>query len=112
MSDPFAENAYDDDPWQDGGHDAPAVVSTPAADSAATTGLVCGLLSLFAWLLPIAGLPLSIFGIVKSGNGLSSAYRGRAIGGLVLSIIGLLLTLVNAAAGAWMAVNGDHPLVN
>ena len=37
-----------DDAWLDGGRDAPAVVSSPAADSAATTGLVCGLLSLFA----------------------------------------------------------------
>lgn len=57
------------------------------------TGTVLGALSLIAWLLPIAGLPVSILGIR------ASAINNDGVG-TALSIIGLILTIVNAIAGA------------
>lgn len=57
-----------------------------------------GIISAVAWLLPIAGLPCSIVGIVlgcKSPKKL----------GLWLSIAGLILTIVNAVIGAIIGYN-------
>lgn len=55
--------------------------------------LVLGIISLFAWLIPIAGLIISIVGIVVSYMNLKiekiKAYRI----GLVLNIIGLVITI-------------------
>ena len=73
----------------------------------ATTGLVLGIISLVAWILPIIGLPVTICGIVYSSKGLSSSARGRAAAGLTLSIIGAFLTVINAAIGAYMGAHGQ-----
>lgn len=80
---------------------------TSPNEKAAKTGFVLGLVGIVAWLIPIVGLPVTIIGIVKSSNGLDSPARGKAVAGLVLSIVFLLLTIVNAGAGAYLAAK-DH----
>ena len=71
----------------------------------ATAGLTLGIIGLVAWLLPLAGYPVNIIGIIMSATGLKSENKTKATVGLVLSIIGLVLTLVNSILGAMMAVN-------
>ncbi len=77
----------------------------------AIAGFVIGLAELVGWCLPLVGLPLGITGLVLSCKGLGSANRGLAIAGIALNSIGLLLTLANAAFGAYLAATGQHPLV-
>ena len=70
-------------------------------DKKATTGLVLGLVGIIAWLLPLAGYPVTICGIVFSAKGMKSQNgKGKATAGLVLSIIFLVFTFINSAIGA------------
>lgn len=78
----------------------------------ATPGLVLGGLSLVAWCIPLFGVPMSIAGIVMSAKALDGPESGSAKVGLGMSIAGIVLSLLNAVAGAIMAMNGNHPLVN
>ena len=78
---------------------------TPQSDpeKKANTGFILGLVSIIAWLLPLAGYPVTICGIVFSSKGLKSTdNKTKAIVGLVLSIIFLILTLCNSIAGVIM----------
>ena len=73
--------------------------STDAASKAANTGFILGLIGIIAWFLPIAGYPVTICGIVYSVKGLKATSNGKAIAGLILSIIFLIATLVNSFLG-------------
>ncbi len=74
-------------------------------DKNANTGFILGLVSIIAWFIPLFGYPVTICGIVFSSKGLSSKNNhGKAIAGLILSIIFLIVTLINSIAGAIMAV--------
>ena len=70
----------------------------------AKAGFILGLVGILAWLLPIVGLPVTLCGIVFSAMGLSSSARGKARAGLILSVIFLVLTILNAIAGAALQV--------
>lgn len=70
----------------------------------ATAGFVLGLLSLVAWILPIAGFPVSGIGLYMSIKGRNSPQGGLAIAGIVLNSIGLLLSFINSALGVYLAV--------
>ena len=62
-----------------------------------TVSLVLGIISLIAWLLPLVGYPISIVGLVFGVK-----YRmlsGNARAGMVMSIIGLCLTVINSFLG-------------
>jgi hypothetical protein len=85
----------------------PAPVQQPAQrNRLATASLVLGIISMIAWLLPILGLPLSIIGVVLGHRGRRlTVRRGRATTGLVLSYIALGLTVLNAIAGAMLAMH-------
>ena len=78
----------------------------------AKAGFILGLVSILAWLLPVIGLPVTICGIVFSGLGLSSGARNKAVIGLTLSIIFLIVTLLNSIVGASMAVILDKNEAN
>ena len=67
------------------------------ADSQETPGLTLGIISCFAWLLPIVGLPLSIIGLVR-------ATKGNYVPGKVLNLIGLCLSIVNAVIGVMISM--------
>jgi hypothetical protein len=72
----------------------------------AVASLVLGIFSLFAWLLPVAGLPVAIVGLVLGILGRRSLRRGLAMGGIVTSSIGLGLSLINAVLGAILTLRG------
>ncbi|WP_299024943.1 DUF4190 domain-containing protein [uncultured Thermanaerothrix sp.] len=69
----------------------------------AIASLVLGLITLLAWCLPICGAPLAIAGIITGILGLNSASRGMAIVGLILSGLGLVLSIVNSVVGVLLA---------
>lgn len=69
-------------------------------DSQAMVGMILGLCSIVAWFIPLVGFPVTITGIVFSAKGLNSKSKGKAIAGLTLSIIFLVITLINSIAGA------------
>ncbi len=55
-----------------------------------------GVVGLIAWLLPIAGFPINIIAIVKGSKGAEGS-RDRT--GMVMGIIGLSLSTINALIG-------------
>ena len=75
----------------------------------AIASLVLGIVSLIAWLLPIVGLPVSIVGLVLGCKTVKSDKKVMAIVGIVLSSIGLNLTIINGALGAYLAATGQIP---
>ncbi|MBD3363288.1 hypothetical protein GF362_06220 [Candidatus Dojkabacteria bacterium] len=68
--------------------------------------IVLGVINLCSWFLPLCGCPLSIVGIILGVLGMKSKkYKTMAIIGLVLSIIGILLTIGNGLLGVYWAEN-------
>ena len=57
---------------------------------------VLGIISVVAWLFPIIGLPTSIVALVF---GITKKYNP----GIIMSVIGLVLSLINAILGAILA---------
>ena len=81
--------------------------TTPDRSGLAIGSLVLGILSLCAWFIPLCGLPVSVVGIILGALSLGSSRRGMAIAGLILAGLGLLLSLGNAAFGAYLGMTGD-----
>ena len=69
--------------------------------------LVLGLVGLLAWILPIIGLPVGVVGLVLGIVGIKKGARKRAVAGIVLCIISLVLTIANASIGAYMGYKGQ-----
>jgi hypothetical protein len=67
--------------------------------------LVLGIASLVFWLLPILGFPVAIAGLITGVLARSGSRRGMALAGMICSIIGFALSLINAAVGVYLAVN-------
>ncbi len=93
-------------PVPSGGYDAPPSAS-PSGGGKALASLIIGIASLLAWCLPCVGIPLSITGLVLGILDLKSPKRGMAIAGIALCSLGLLVSLVNAALGAYMGATGQ-----
>ncbi len=79
----------------------------PNRSGFAIASLVLGILSLCAWLLPLCGIPFSGLAILFGALSMGSSRRGMAIAGLILGIITLLLSLGNAAFGAYLGLTGN-----
>ena len=76
------------------------VTEESTIDKKALTGFILGLVGIIAWLIPLAGYPVCICGIVFSSKGLkSTTKKGMAIAGLVLSIVFLVFTFFNSLIG-------------
>lgn len=74
----------------------------------AVTSLVLGILSLITWLLPILGLPMSIVGLALGISGQKNQEgKGMATAGMVLSIIGLVLSAINSIIGMVLGCTGN-----
>ena len=76
------------------------------ADKKATKGMIgfiLGLVSIIAWYIPLIGYPVTVCGIIFSSLGMNSKNKGKAVAGLVLSIIFLIVTLINSILGAILA---------
>ncbi|HJO93968.1 MAG TPA: DUF4190 domain-containing protein [Victivallales bacterium] len=74
----------------------------------AIASLVLGIIGIIAWLIPLFGLPITIVGLVLGCKGRKSAKKGIATSGIVLSIIGLVLTIMNASIGAYIVLTTQH----
>jgi len=61
-----------------------------------------GINGLWAWLIPLAGFPVTILGLIMGVVGQKSSMKKLAMAGLILSIIGLVATIINSAIGAYM----------
>jgi len=72
----------------------------PTRKETSTASLVLGIIGFLAWLIPLFGLPVSITGLVL---GIKKHYTL----GIVLNVIGLMLTVANAAIGAYMGMTGQ-----
>ena len=88
-----------------------AGVPTPQADAELIAGFVLGIVSLLAWLIPLVGAPVAVVGLVLSAVGRSKVARTgarngtQAAVGIVLSVVGLVLSIGNAALGAYLAMS-------
>jgi hypothetical protein len=78
----------------------------------AVTGLVLGIIGLIAWFIPLVSAPITIIGLVFGIKGLKSLKHKMAVVAIVLSSIGLFLTIVNASIGAYMGATGQNSVVN
>ncbi len=81
---------------------ATAIKTNPKANGKAVAGLVLGLVGIVAWFIPLIGFPVTIVGLIMSVLGLKSQKKNMAIAGLVLCIIFLVVTIANAAIGAYI----------
>jgi hypothetical protein len=73
----------------------------------AIAAMVLGICSLVFWCLPILGLPIAVVGLVLGVTNKNPAGAGQAKAGVIMSIIGLVLSIGNAIVGVIMAVNGQ-----
>ena len=85
----------------------PGSALTPAGGGKAIASLCLGLFGLLAWLLPIIGLPTTITGLVLGIKSVTGPRKGVATAGIVLCIIGLVLSIGNAAIGAYLGATGQ-----
>lgn len=67
-------------------------------------GFILGIISIFAWILPLTGYPISIVGLVMSVKGKKQQKTTYATVGMILSIIGLALTVSNSVAGVLLTM--------
>lgn len=80
------------------------VRNTEKGKTQAIIGLILGLVSIVAWYIPLIGFPVTIIGIIFSAIGMKSqTNKGKAIAGLTLSIIFLIVTIINSILGAILA---------
>lgn len=79
--------------------------SLPQENKKPKISFILGLIGLVAWLLPILGLPIQIIALIFGIQGLSSPTKKNfAIAAIVLAILGLMLSIVNAAFWAYFNV--------
>lgn len=79
------------------------------SDGKAIAGLVLGIFGFSGCLCPLLGFPITIIGLVFASQ---ARPGGMRTAGMVLNIIALILTVINAAWGVYLGVTGEHPLVN
>ena len=79
----------------------------PAAGSKGTASLVMGCIGLVGWIIPLIGLPLTITGVVFGLKSKKLGGGGSATAGIVLCSIGLALSVLNAALGAYLGATGQ-----
>lgn len=71
----------------------------------ATASLILGIISLLAWLLPLFGYPVSIIGLILGIISNKNEKNKFSKIGIILSAIGLGITLINSIAGVIMVLN-------
>ena len=64
-----------------------------------TVALVFGVLAIFFWPIPYAGLLVSIIGLAIGFTVRRQRKSNIATAGIILSVIGLLVTLINLKVG-------------
>lgn len=79
----------------------------PTGGGIAIASLVLGIIGLLAWCVPIIGLPINVVGLVLGIKGRESVNSSMAKAGVTMCIIGLVLTIINAAIGAYLGATGQ-----
>lgn len=74
--------------------------NTSEGQGSATASLILGFFALFAWIIPLIGFPITIAGIITGSISLSKSNSGSAVGGIILSVLGLIGTIINSILGA------------
>ena len=74
----------------------------------AIAGFVLSLVSILACCLYYVAIPCAVLAIIFSVLGRKSAYRGLAIAGIVIGIVGLAITLMLLAFAASLVNSGDY----
>ena len=67
--------------------------------------LVLGIIGVFAWIIPIIGLPIGVIALIFGILGIKNS-KGMSIAGIVLSAICIVLTIINASIGAYQGYHG------
>ena len=102
---------WDGRAWQPAAPGSANPLATPAGAGylvpsvKGTVALGLGIASLLGWLLPIVGLPLSISAVVLGWLSVNTTSRDRGKWGLILGVIGLVLSVANAVLGAYIFVS-------
>lgn len=73
-------------------------LATPSSDSSqpsgmATAAMVLGIIGMIAWCIPLLGLPVNLTGLILGCLSLKASNKGMALTGVILSGIGLVLTI-------------------
>jgi uncharacterized membrane protein len=68
--------------------------------------LVLGIIGLMAWIFPLVGFPVTIVGLILGVKGLKNENNKTALAGMILSIIGLVATIVSSTIGAFWGYYG------
>jgi len=71
-----------------------------SVDGLGITSLILGILALFAWILPLAGYPITIVGLILGIVSLSRSTNGNATAGVILCSLGLIATVISSIIGA------------
>lgn len=79
---PKAEEAKTDEPK--------AAAEAGSGKTMALASALLGLISMFAWLCPIAGAPISIVGLLLGIKATAGEKKAIAVAGMVMSILGLI----------------------
>ena len=78
----------------------------------ARVSMILGIIGLAVWLFPVLGFPVSITGLVLGLRTFDSPKKGLAIAGIVLCVIGISFSSVNAGIGCYLGASGQHGIVN
>ena len=65
-----------------------------------TIAIVFGIIGIFSSLIPVFGFPMNMIGLILAILGLKSEKQGRARTGIMLSSVGLVLTITSTVVGA------------
>lgn len=83
----------------------------PRNDSKAVASLVFGILTMIiGCCCPLVALFTGGAGITLGVMSWNAANRALAVAGVICSVIGLVIALMNAILGAYLAIHGQHPL--
>lgn len=80
--------------------------SQPNQNGTATIALVLSCIAMIAWLFPLLGVPVAIAALVLSIKA-HKANKKLSQVALVLAVIGLFASIVNAGIGAYMGAKGE-----
>ena len=71
-----------------------------------------GIFGMIAWILPIVGLPVTIWGLVRGIKALSGPNQAMAIVAIILCSLGMVLSVLNAAFGVYLFATGQNAALN
>jgi len=78
----------------------------------AKISMILGIIGLVVWFFPIIGLPVSTVGLTFGLRGFDAPKKWMAIAGIVLCVVGISFSSVNAGIGCYMGATGQHDFVN